>query len=470
MPKLVSLIFFLCRGFMSDISAVQFSEEWKSSVDLYSSEIREFAKQLVLKNKQELAMHFYQSMLTDANAKLFLSHEIVESRLKSSLQRWLEKLFSVVSEHDFLELVELQKQVGDVHARIDLPVHLVLKGARLIKEKIAEHLSEDCGDQIFLHQMAFKFISDSLDRAMELMSQAYAISYDRKSRAEESYRLFSAISNSAAEKGRQQSALLDWENQLLYNLTTMDAFDSIKSISKSDFGLWFMHKGLHAFGDLIETGLILNSINKIDELINLLPEQKSLVPLLKEIRAESRSIRMNLDDLFNRYNEVESGRDDLTRLLSRKYLSVVLSKETAYARKRGISFALLSIDLDYFKTINDTYGHAAGDLVLQQFSELLSNSCRAGDYVFRLGGEEFLILLVDVKEGSAMRIANQLKNKINSEKFIIDLPIDVKLTASIGLVIFDGHPDYNVLLKRADKALYKAKESGRNRIVFLENN
>ena len=147
----------------------------------------------------------------------------------------------------------------------------------------------------------------------------------------------------------------------------------------------------------------------------------------------------------------------------------MLSKEVNYARKRGIAFALIAIDLDFFKRINDTYGHEAGDAVLQQFSELLSNRSRAGDYVFRLGGEEFLILLVDVNKETAIRVAKQINQKIREEKFFIPCGDLLKVTASLGVTLFDGHPDYSKLLSRADKALYQAKEKGRDQVVYLES-
>ena len=453
---------------MSESAVPLLAQEWRNAILLYPSAIRDLVKQVAVEKKAELAAFFYEQMMQNQAAQLFLSHDSVQNRLMHSMQDWIVQLFSVDENADFLALIELQAKIGEVHARIDLPVHLVLHGARTLKSKFAQIFLANESVSFEERNVAFHLISDSLDIAMEVMSRAYASSYDRKSRAEESYRLFSAVHNAAAEKSRQRSALLDWENQLMFDLTIGTAAENLLPLGKSEFGLWFTHKGLHAFDNLPETEIIVGSITRIENLLPLLDQTNEKVNFLKMIRAETRNIQLNLDILFDKYNELEAGRDELTRLLSRKYLSVVLSKEVSYARKRGITFALLAIDLDYFKRINDAYGHEAGDQVLQQFSELLSDRSRAGDYVFRIGGEEFLILLVDVNKDAAIRVANQVCQKIREESFFIPNGEELKITASIGVTLFDGHPDYSKSLSRADVALYQAKENGRDQVVYLE--
>ncbi|HRK85315.1 MAG TPA: GGDEF domain-containing protein, partial [Alcaligenes faecalis] len=223
-----------------------------------------------------------------------------------------------------------------------------------------------------------------------------------------------------AERGRQRAALLDWENQLMFAMAVNGNQSPLPRIGDSDFGVWFKHKGAHAFQGTVESREILALMRLIDT--ELMPEFDPLDPQgqvrqLHELRAKTRAIGLHLERLFEQQNELESGRDVLTRLLSRKYLPVVLSREVAYAQQRGSRFALLGVDIDYFKRVNDTYGHDAGDRVLQQFAELLSNSARAGDYVFRLGGEEFLLLLVDVDAEGAMRAARNLRLRIHAETF-----------------------------------------------------
>ena len=203
-----------------------------------------------------------------------------------------------------------------------------------------------------------------------------------------------------------------------------------------------------------------------DVLLPLFAEEwRDRVPQLREMRDLVSTIRFNLDHLFEQNSELEAGRDVLTRLLNRKFLPVVLSKQITYARNHGAEFAVLALDIDHFKRINDGYGHEAGDRVLQQLAALLVNNSRAGDYLFRLGGEEFLMLLVDTGLNGARRAAEKLRASVEREVFRLPQEQTLSVTMSIGLACFDGHPDYQQMMRRADEALYKAKEGGRNQVV-----
>ena len=155
----------------------------------------------------------------------------------------------------------------------------------------------------------------------------------------------------------------------------------------------------------------------------------------------------------------------LTRLLNRKFLPVVLGKSVDHARSNGASFAVLAIDIDHFKQINDGHGHEAGDMVLQQMASLLTHNTRGGDYLFRLGGEEFLLLLVDTPLAGARRAAEKLCAQVAAEAFHLPRDQTAQVTVSIGVAAFNGHPDYQTLLRRADAALYQAKHAGRNGVV-----
>jgi diguanylate cyclase len=186
---------------------------------------------------------------------------------------------------------------------------------------------------------------------------------------------------------------------------------------------------------------------------------------IRALHDHTRRMALELDTLFQKANELEGGRDVLTSLLNRKFLPVVLSKEVAYARERSSQFAVIAIDIDHFKQVNDVHGHEAGDMVLQQFAALLSDSVRGGDYLFRLGGEEFLMLSVDIDEARAVATAERLRARIAAEVFRLPRDRTMTLTISIGLAMHDGHPDYQRTLRRADVALYAAKQRGRNCLV-----
>jgi len=461
---------------MSKISPEQLAQEWAALLQRFSPEVGAYLEQIAIRHCEELANHFYEQMLMDAAASQYLTHEQVRQRLNPSMQRWIVGLFSAHDAEAALPMVAQQVRIGEVHARIDVPMHLVLRGARALKTRLSRLVHADPALDTARKSQTTRLGFDLIDMAMEVMSQAYASSHDRNARAEEAYRLFSVAQNVGAEREKQRAALLDWENQLMFEQAVNLAGAQLPRLGTSEFGLWFRHKGAHAFQGTSETQSILDTIDTIDDV--LLPMftlgdsqlQTERVQRLRDLREHTRSIAFHLDTLFEQHNELESGRDVLTRLLNRKFLPVVLGKEVALARKRNVSFAVLALDIDHFKQVNDSHGHEAGDMVLQQFAAILSNCSRAGDYIFRLGGEEFLMLLVDLELDSAQRIAEKLRKQVAQESFRLPRDQSMQLSVSIGLAMHNGHPDYQHTIRLADEALYRAKHQGRNCVVAAQTN
>lgn len=160
--------------------------------------------------------------------------------------------------------------------------------------------------------------------------------------------------------------------------------------------------------------------------------------------------------------------DDLTGLYNRRFFQKQLTKEFARFQRSFAETVVLMLDLDYFKQINDTYGHAAGDKVLQDFSALLSNAQRSSDLSARVGGEEFALLLPDTSITDALSVAKRLTTQVRQFEFSYGEKL-ISLTVSIGcshMRLEDTHPD--MVLARADRALYQAKEAGRDRVVAYE--
>ncbi|BDX20650.1 diguanylate cyclase [Halopseudomonas aestusnigri] len=455
---------------MPRLSVEQLSQEWGLLNQKFSQQSRRFVLEFCIRHAVDLTETFYSEMMADPAASLFLSHDQVQGRLSLSMRRWLEGLFDSEDEVALARIIAEQKKVGEVHARIDIPVHLVLRGARCLKDRFISLLQEDCELSEREHLDAARLMSDTVDLAMEIMSHAYSASHDRNSRNEEAYRLFSVTQNIATEKERQRAALFDWENQLMFDQAVGQSGEHLPRILASEFGLWFRHKGAHAFEGAPEAQQILDAMERIDDVILPLFDQDPAerIARLRELRETVKAIRFSLDHLFEQNNELEAGRDVLTRLLNRKFLPVVLTRQVSHARSHGTPFSVLALDIDYFKQINDSYGHEAGDRVLQQLASLLINSSRAGDYLFRLGGEEFLMLLVDTGLDGARRVAEKLRRGVEQEVFRLPQDRTLNITLSIGVACFNGHPDYQQLMRRADDGLYQAKHSGRNRVVVVE--
>jgi two-component system, cell cycle response regulator len=158
--------------------------------------------------------------------------------------------------------------------------------------------------------------------------------------------------------------------------------------------------------------------------------------------------------------------DPLTGLSNRRHLETHLKALIEQAKSSSQPLSVLMADIDHFKSLNDTYGHAAGDAVLREFAERLRRNVRAVDLVCRLGGEEFLIVMPDTTAELARHVGERVCSCIGEEAFRIDSATRVKATASVGLATLEAAAgDADALLQRADEALYTAKRAGRNRVV-----
>ncbi|EHR70277.1 diguanylate cyclase (GGDEF) domain-containing protein [Burkholderiales bacterium JOSHI_001] len=161
-----------------------------------------------------------------------------------------------------------------------------------------------------------------------------------------------------------------------------------------------------------------------------------------------------------------SRHDALTGLVNRRALDDDIQREWQRWRRTGLPFALLVLDLDHFKRVNDTHGHLAGDAVLAQTGERLRASARATDTVARIGGEEFVVLAPQVQADGLGMLAERMRADLAGSGF--DLPgVRLSLTASVGAaLVAQGDSDPQQVLQRADQALYRAKAQGRNRVVL----
>ncbi|KGE04684.1 GGDEF domain-containing protein [Pseudohaliea rubra] len=156
--------------------------------------------------------------------------------------------------------------------------------------------------------------------------------------------------------------------------------------------------------------------------------------------------------------------DELTGLLNRRQFDAELRQHMALARRRGSSTAVLLVDLDHFKHINDRHGHLVGDRVLVEAGQCISAVVRATDSVGRWGGEEFVIVCPDTELSGASQVAEKVRRSLERSP----LGDGVQLSASVGVAVDRSEESVESLLARADGALYRAKEQGRNRVVLEE--
>ncbi len=195
---------------------------------------------------------------------------------------------------------------------------------------------------------------------------------------------------------------------------------------------------------------------------------------LWQLKRQSRAEKLRLDSLISQNSILEtetnhykqlSMLDQLTGLLNRHGLTHYIDKN--FSAEQSQKVALIIIDIDYFKKINDKYGHAGGDIILQKIAHVLRDNIRATDYAARWGGEEFLIVMPTTNLIDAHAIAEELRVQVASASFD-DLP-DLQVTISLGVGAIDGIEPFHMLFRRVDVALYQAKAQGRNRVITAED-
>jgi len=196
----------------------------------------------------------------------------------------------------------------------------------------------------------------------------------------------------------------------------------------------------------------------------------NIIPLMDESGALTHFASIERD--LTRYKRMESQLinmalfDSLTGAISRPAFMDQSDKELARSKRYHRPLSVMMIDIDHFKSINDNYGHAAGDNVLQIFVEAVQEAIRTTDFLGRVGGEEFALLLPDTSAKSAYHLAERVRERITKYPYLAgDMLIEV--TASLGVAELQKTDiDIKALLHRADEALYKAKQNGRNRVTM----
>jgi diguanylate cyclase (GGDEF) domain len=205
--------------------------------------------------------------------------------------------------------------------------------------------------------------------------------------------------------------------------------------------------------------LLLNDLSLLSDVIvayyGILTVASILLYFLLENITEANRIYSQMKD--------EAKKDFLTGLNNVRQFDTLLNKAISEANEKNENLSFLFIDVDFFKKVNDTYGHTEGDLVLKQLSDIIKNACRSFDVVSRNGGEEFSAILLDCPLDRAVKVAERVRNNIEHHGFILGSGQEIKMTVSIGVSSYpEDTLDAEKLVEYADIALYNAKREGRN--------
>ncbi len=441
--------------------------EWVHLGDNLSNDLSEKLGHLIEDDKGRLVRVFYDRLLQNPDASPFLSQEVVHDRLQHSMRGWLRRLF-VERTATVEEFVAEQRKIGAVHARIQVPIHVVMQGARILENEIIKQLQNLELTPADVVQLS-NYVNNTINIAIEFMSQAFVSNTKTDAKTDEAYRVFALSQDVSLERESQRAALMEWSQSVLFGLYGSKPDLALPALSSSDFGLWLHHKGDIIFQGSPVLDSLRSNVRYIDS--ELLPamttESRKPTPdisaLVETLKNKTGEMKFLLAELFQAAVALETGRDPLTRTLNRRFLPSILSREVKMATQNKIDLSIMMIDLDNFKYINDSYGHSSGDHILQQIAEIILSNSRTSDFVFRYGGEEFLVVLIEADTDCAFDNAERLRKRIESQPITLPDGTVTSVTLSIGISTFNGHPDYSHLIETADQALYKAKQNGRNR-------
>lgn len=236
------------------------------------------------------------------------------------------------------------------------------------------------------------------------------------------------------------------------------------------YGELVSDKGKH---QLLNSTMVVAALKEVDTPISFIDKKQNSqnISLQKHAQIIARLVHFicRVSEELAQSNEALdriSKTDKLTNLNNRMFLDAELNRNiflsAKSSRKKEKTFSILLLDIDFFKKINDTYGHLVGDDVLINLAILLKNSLRPTDIVGRWGGEEFLIIIPESNFTIAMNVAEKIRKNVEDYSFSSNL----KLTCSIGVSSFQSTDTPHSILSRVDRALYIAKNNGRNRIFY----
>lgn len=279
----------------------------------------------------------------------------------------------------------------------------------------------------------------------------------------------------------QENMIAVYDDNKITNMNkTMLDFFGVKDIAEfegrvnSICNLFLDHEGAFCTTDKlnwIEEIAKLDDIKKTVRLVDLNGEHKIFQVSVKEFFYQTNHYVVSFTDITELKNytyelQYQATHDNLTTLYNRQKLNDELEKEILRNARYGHGITLIMFDIDNFKSINDTYGHDVGDIVLKDISRTLKESIRSTDIAARWGGEEFMVLLPETSASNAMNIAETIRGNIEAYEFE---GVPHSITISVGVAEFKQNIDTrDSIIKNVDIALYKAKENGKNQVIKYE--
>jgi len=369
------------------------------------------------------------------------------------------------------EIIELnEKNIVDIDSLFDYVVDKLREKEKSILHSPKEILSKSTVEKIaslMISSLAPVFVNENLDKDINSLTKILKGDLHNLNKNEVQNNIEEYI---LKRKQSDKNAITDKTEKLNNLVNNMDhCIEDTVSLSeegakKLDIVLAELNE-IEVNGENESLEVFKNKMidinNNIKDLVtklanNLISEQNEVVILKKKV--------LKLEDDL-RDAKVESSTDFLTGAYTRREFNTKIKELNVNYNKHKKDFSIAYIDLDFFKNVNDKYGHDAGDIVLSTFSRVLMKKIAQKGEVYRYGGEEFVVLLPNISKDEVKKEMINVKNQINKSKFIYE-DKTIKITFSAGVALRSEHRRVDDFVKEADRLLYKAKADGRNIIYF----
>ncbi|OQY04854.1 MAG: hypothetical protein B6I22_08665 [Desulfobacteraceae bacterium 4572_123] len=435
----------------------------------------------ILKNKVKIFLAMFKKKKT---------LEIANTSLKQTVEELKKTNLKIVDQQETLieeERIKVLLQMAGAKAHeLNQPLMALLCGIELMEsdkespDKLANHLTlvKEAGDRI--SEVVKKIQTIHHDENMAHLDQTSIVNIDQKM-------IILSLEDSDDDFEMLNAVLSDHEQINLSRSNSIE--DALQVLKQNHFDLILLDyllsdgNGLDFLRRMEKEGLEIPAVvitGQGDEMIAKQVIQAGAYDYLPKNRIGESSLLRVINNTLEKARlkrEIKNAqekltmmsiRDELTRLYNRRYFNEVIEKEVSRAMRYDTDLVLCMIDLDYFKKINDTYGHLAGDMTLSEIAGMLKKCVRQTDLCCRYGGEEFTVIMANTDTKGAGKVSERFRKMVahqlfkhNSSKF--------HCTVSVGIAAFNPElkQSSTELLEAADYALYKAKAQGRNRVVTI---
>jgi len=404
---------------------------------------------------------FYKTLFSDRYIKHFFeSQEQIQNLIKKQIL-FIQRI-NLLNEKDDPEFEEHIKKVVNIHHNNNIPFELFINSLEYLKELFIKHLAHKDSELKV-------YISNLFDNIEKISSKHYAtilleeekeviMSYQKMYKKFLEKNQFNIITFHLSWLLTLTNKFLKEEPVEIYIDEKTCFFNKINNNQEylQDYIIGQLHKKIH------------ESAGFLHYLFFEKKDYRNFIHAYSNLCKEVYNFTIALVNKLLLEEQTKSRIDPLTKLYNRRNLEKIVNYQLKTARILNLKIALLMLDIDNFKQINDKYGHIVGDKVLQEIANIIRKNIRKTDYAFRYGGEEFLVILPAVDKKTAYKIAEKIRTDIEKKQFKIDSE-NLKITVSIGVAILDKETlkkDLKTIIEKVDKALYTAKNNGKNQVVI----